>query len=80
LFWSPAVNSLLLERPTQLGPRLDEGRQRELEALVRKLEAWLPAEEERLERAREQGSAQLRRERDWQDLLRLYERLSLALN
>ena len=74
------MNSLLLERPTELGPRLDQGRQRELQALVRRLEAWLPAEEERLVRAREQGAAQLRRERDWQDLLRLYERLSLALN
>ena len=73
------MNTLLLERPTIVGPRLDVARQRELQGVVRKLEAWLPAEEERLARAREMQRPLLRREKDWRDLLALYERLCDAL-
>ena len=73
------MNTAVLERPTSYAPRLDGLRRRELLALFRKLELWLPAEERRLAQARRQRRPQPRSEADWRDLLRLYERLCLAL-
>lgn len=51
-----------------------------LDGLVRQLEAWLPREEEVLQRAAQEGRRLPRREARWQAMLGLYERLCLALS
>lgn len=68
------VVELVVDRPFAAPPRA-----RALERLVDRLERWLPREEERLTRLREEGRPDLVSEAEWQVSLRAYERLSAAL-
>jgi hypothetical protein len=71
------VNSMLLECPIEQAI-LPGSRRLTVWALLDRLEAWLPAEEDRLLRARQQDRPLARQEADWHALLELYERLSAA--
>jgi hypothetical protein len=73
-----AVSTLVLERPTDYSVRPGRTPQ-ELTTLLRRLDSWLPAEEQRLTQARAQERPLPRREARWQAMLQLYERLTLAL-
>ena len=65
-----------LEHSVALSP----ARRGQLRRLLQHLEVWLPREADRLTSAREQARPLERREAEWQRLLELYERLSLALS
>ena len=69
------MSTLVVERTRVAAPRLDERQRRVLHHLVRRLEQWLPVEERYLERARAANRPSERREAEWRELLRLYERL-----
>lgn len=72
------MNTSLVERPIEQA-LLRGGRTVTLRALLRQLEGWLPAEEDRLVRARVQNRPLTRHEADWRAMLELYERLSAAV-
>jgi hypothetical protein len=72
------VNTMLLECPLEQAI-LPDSRRLTVRALLERLEAWLPAEEDRLVRARQQDRPLARQEADWHALLGLYERLSAAV-
>ena len=73
------MNTVALERPRSVGAALDDRQRRVLLRLLRRLERWLPAEEAVLERARRANRPLLRREAEWRELLKLYERLCTGL-
>ena len=73
------MNTMLLECPIEQAI-LPDSRRLTVRALLEQLEAWLPAEEDRLVRARQQDRPLARHEADWHALLRLYERLSAAVD
>lgn len=74
------MNTALLDRPRSAALDVDGGgRRRVLLAIVRRLEAWLPAQEAALQRARAANRPLLRREAEWRELVRLYERLCTAV-
>jgi hypothetical protein len=69
----------LLERVTEIAPFEAGVNRQALVALVEKLEGWLPSEEARLQAAREQDGADYEHETRWMSMLRLYERLCVAV-
>lgn len=73
------MSPLLLERPSATRERPARPRRSELFDLRRRLEAWLPAEEQQLVRARLARRPLPEREARWQQLLGLYERLCRTL-
>ena len=73
------MNTILSECPIEQAI-LPDSRRLTVRALLEQLEAWLPAEEDRLVRARQQDRPLARQEADWHALLRLYERLSAAVD
>ena len=73
------MNTMLLKCPIEQAI-LPDSRRLTVRALLEQLEAWLPAEEDRLVRARQQHRPLARQEADWHALLRLYERLSAAVD
>jgi hypothetical protein len=77
-FGRRTVNPLLVERPIEEAMLLRDQRP-VLRALLRQLETWLPAEEDRLLRARQQNCPLARQEAAWRAMLGLYERLSAAI-
>jgi len=72
------VNTLLLEGPIERGV-ICGSRRLVLRELLEQLEAWLPAEEDRLLRARQQNRPLADQEADWRAMLGLYERLCTAV-
>jgi hypothetical protein len=73
------VNTLMLERPLQDRLLVNGRRRQAMQALVNRLETWLPEEEARLQRARDMHRASGDREMEWRAALYLYERLCTAL-
>ena len=72
------MNSMLLECPIEQAI-LPGSRKLTVRALLEQLEAWLPAEEDRLLRARQQNRPLADQEADWRAMLGLYERLCTAV-
>ena len=72
------MKTLVLERTERPARTLSESQRQALSALLRCLESWLPTEEVALQRARQAARPDVRREREWCGLVKLYERLSNA--
>ena len=73
------MNTLALEPPAAAASKLSDHQRQTLQHLVRRLEQWIPSEEVFLQRARAANRPDLRREAEWRDLLKLYERLCMIL-
>jgi len=78
MFGRRTVNTLLLEGPIDRAV-VPGSRRLVLRALLEQLEAWLPAEEDRLVGAQQQNRPLAHQEADWHAMLGLYERLSTVV-